>query len=150
MGFAPVEHRGWTRVVRRPMGFAPWDPTESVDGWPMAITIRKTLGGQPKPVPACGRDGRLVSSCRGAYVAGWAGVPRREPHAPACGPSHGQLSGGNRMARGRVPRGFGGGGLARAGCDGFGRAPDHLTNPDRLPGGPPALPSPRPGGSASR
>lgn len=42
--------------------FALWALKESVDGWPMAIIILKTFGGQPKPVAASGRDGRLVSS----------------------------------------------------------------------------------------
>jgi hypothetical protein len=35
---------------------------ESVDYWPMAIIIRKTLGGKLKPVAASGRDWWKVSS----------------------------------------------------------------------------------------
>jgi hypothetical protein len=35
---------------------------ESVDQWPMAIIICKTLGGKPTPVTAFGRDRLKVSS----------------------------------------------------------------------------------------
>jgi len=56
----------------------PWALKESVDGWPMAIIIPKTIGGQPKPVAVSGRDGRLVTSNRGLYVAVWADLPGRE------------------------------------------------------------------------
>ena len=113
------------------MGLAPWARTESVDGWPMAITIRKRFGGQPKPVAVSGRDGRLVSSFWGVYVAEWAGVPRRE--SPRLGADH--PLGNSVEAIGRpvdVP-------LAPASRDswagriGFGRVPDLLTHPDHLP-----------------
>jgi len=49
-----------------------------VDLWPLAITNNDAFGGQPKPVAVFGRDGQLVSSSRGAYVVGWAGLPGRE------------------------------------------------------------------------
>ena len=69
---------------------------ESVDGWPMANAVRKTLGGKPWPVAASGRDWPMVSSSLGVYVAVHGGL-----HAPdwLCGgPSLGELSGGNWMA----------------------------------------------------
>ena len=115
------------------MGLAPWARTESVDGWPMAITIRKRLGGPPKPVAVSGRDGRLVSSFWGVYVAEWAGVPRRESPRTAYGPPPGQLSGGNWKAV-DVPLAPASG-VSWAGRIGFGRAPNLLTHPDPLLGG---------------
>jgi hypothetical protein len=44
---------------------------ESVDEWPMAKLILKTLGGKPKLVSAFGRDWRTVSSSCGVYVTLW-------------------------------------------------------------------------------
>ena len=43
----------------------------------------KTLGGQPNPVAASGRDGRLVSSFRGLYAAAWADVRVATPISAA-------------------------------------------------------------------
>jgi hypothetical protein len=39
-------------VLVSPVRHAWPDKLESVDGWPMAITIYKTLGGKPIPVTA--------------------------------------------------------------------------------------------------
>jgi hypothetical protein len=78
--------------------------SESVDVWPMATSVRKTFGGKPKPISVPGRDRWLVSSSWGAHVAAqrWLSGPT----CPCGGPSSGELSGGNWIAR-TVPRGFG-------------------------------------------
>lgn len=102
--FAPSPRVGggcecWLQRPEDPWGTAPGALQESVDGWPMAITVLKTLGGRPKPVAALGRDGRLGPSSRGVYAAvgpGAVGAVR----SYLCGGSFlGELSGGNWMVR---------------------------------------------------
>lgn len=73
---------------------------ESVDYWPMAIIIHKTFGGKPKPVAAPGVTGRRYPP-----------PERRMPYpvkcvircsSCICGPSFGELSGGNLIAFGNL------------------------------------------------
>ena len=54
-----------------PAASACWALMESVDNWPMANPILKTLGGKPKLVAAFGRDRWTVSSSCGVYVTLW-------------------------------------------------------------------------------
>ena len=69
---------------------------ESVDYWPMAIIIHKTFGGKPKPVAASGVTGRRYPPPERCML-----YPANAHCAVAavyCGPSFGELSGGNWMA----------------------------------------------------
>ena len=72
---------------------------ESVDYWPMAITIHKALGGKPKPVSASGVTGGryppLERRMRYTVNASCAAAVYR-------GLSLGELSGGNWMASGNL------------------------------------------------
>jgi hypothetical protein len=86
------------RVTEDPSASARRARLESVDNWPMAILIHKTLGGKPKPVAVFGRD--LVEGIlllRGAcHTLRWCFGPDQ-----LCGgPSFRELSGGNWMACG--------------------------------------------------
>ncbi len=74
---------------------------ESVDCWPMANPILKTLGGKPRLVAVFGRDEPTVSSSCGLYVAPNEGAWRRR--YVCCGPACGELGGGNGITA-RVER----------------------------------------------
>ena len=137
--------QGRTRVARRPIGFALWALKESVDGWPMAIIILKTFGGQPES-DIRGDPVSCFTARQGIHVIG-PRYPPTEVRMVQCGPASsvanphvcpgpflGQLSGGNWIARvvfrrlrpWRVPPG---------GASGSGSAPDFGKYPDHPSGG---------------
>ena len=98
-------------MARRPIGFALWALKESVDGWPMAIIILKTFGGQPES-DIRGDPVSCFTARQGIHVIGHR-YPPTEVRMVQCGPASsvanphvcpgpllGQLSGGNWIARG--------------------------------------------------
>jgi len=107
-----------------------------VDGWPMAITIQKTFGGQPKLVTALGCDGRLVSPSGGVHVAVGGSLSRAQPP----GLRRTTPWGTQWVAIGWPAQRPGGFGRGDAVGPGVGRAlPDRstiLAPPGGLPGGP--------------
>ena len=75
-----------------------WALMESVDCWPLAIILTKTLGGKPRSVSGFSCDRWKVSSSWVAHVTVPSGVAFG-PWTDFCGgPSPGELSGGNWMA----------------------------------------------------
>ena len=59
---SPFTRCGPPEGNRRPVGSGRRALMESVDNWPMATLILKTIGGKPKPVAVSGRDRWKVSS----------------------------------------------------------------------------------------
>jgi hypothetical protein len=57
-----IQLAGFAKGDRGPVSFLAWQALmESVDYWPMAIIIHKTLEGKPKPVAVSRRDWWKVS-----------------------------------------------------------------------------------------